>query len=156
MGYPATRAIAGDLQRLDIKASALETKTLLMGKAAVLKATFEVLSSCTEEKATQWILTLFYDILRADSSCTVVFEEAIKSKIDVYGKLMSVLKSDMGSYTKDKAAWVLTCIISTVPQSFSESNVSDVTSIVCSRYSQCSPLGALEAVCNLLKAVSFR
>jgi len=154
--YPSTKAVSGDLQQLDISATALETKALLLRSPAVLKAAFEALSSGTAEKAMQWILTLFYDMLRDDSSCVVVFEEAMKAKVDVFGKLVAVLKSDMGSYTKDKAAWVLSSVIGFLPQFFSQSDVAAVTAVVCSRYSQCSPLGALEAICNLLKADHFR
>merc|ERR1712232_675345 len=71
-------------------------------------------------------------------------------------KLVGVLKSDMAAYTKDKAAWVISSVVGFLPQYFSQSNVTDLTSVVCSRYCQCTPLGVLEAVCNLLKADVYR
>jgi len=155
--YPATKAVAGELSQIDIKASPVETKTLLLGKPFVLKAAFEAVDTSVDEGAVQWILTVFYDMLRADASCFAVFEEALKTNNDLKAKLLAVLQAgNFKTYTKDKAAWVLSAVIGYLPQYFSQNDITELTSVVCSAYCQCSHLGALEAVCNLLKADFFR
>ena len=155
--YPSTKQFATELIQLDIKASALETKSLLLSKPTLCKAAFEALSTSMEEEAVQWMLTVFYDMLRADASCFSVLEEAsTKVGIDVKGKLMAIMGSGFKTYTKDKAAWVLSAFIGYSPQCFSQNDVSAFVALVCSRYHNCSLLGALEAVCNLLKAPYFR
>eukprot|EP00929_Paragymnodinium_shiwhaense_P061785 TRINITY_DN3087_c0_g1_i1.p1 TRINITY_DN3087_c0_g1~~TRINITY_DN3087_c0_g1_i1.p1 ORF type:complete len:437 (+),score=147.07 TRINITY_DN3087_c0_g1_i1:75-1385(+) len=146
-GSPSCRAI-------DINASALETKNVLLTHG-VLKAALEALSSA-EEKEVQWLLTVFYDVLRADSSCYGIFDEALKNKLPVFSQFMAVLRSKSGSYAKDKAAWVLSAVVGYLPQYFSQNDVAELIATVCGRYDQCTPLGSLEAICNLLKADLFR
>jgi len=106
----------------------------------------------------QWILTLLYDMLREDSSCFSVFEEALKGQVNFFKPLMAVLQRQaVDQYIADKAAWLLTAVIGNVPRFFSEQDVKAVVEALQRPSSPvCSDLGIVEAIVNLLKTDSFR
>eukprot|EP00929_Paragymnodinium_shiwhaense_P061791 TRINITY_DN3087_c0_g2_i1.p1 TRINITY_DN3087_c0_g2~~TRINITY_DN3087_c0_g2_i1.p1 ORF type:complete len:443 (+),score=174.25 TRINITY_DN3087_c0_g2_i1:89-1417(+) len=150
-GYSSTAALAEHLTKLDINAGALDTKKVFQSNPAVMKAAIQALST-TSEKPIQWLVTLFYDILREDASCYSVFEDALKSGVEVFKQLSNLLKSEFGTYTKDKAAWVLSACMGHLPQYFAQNDLVQLVSIVCGKFHNCSQIGSLEAVANLLKA----
>jgi len=112
--------------------------------------------STKEEKPVQWLLTLFFDMLREDSSAYSMFEEASKKQIKLYKPLMDLIqRPGLDIYSADKAAWLLSAIIGHVPLAFSEGDVKSFVSTLLGK-SNNSDLGVLEAITNLLKSGSFR
>eukprot|EP00931_Biecheleriopsis_adriatica_P088057 TRINITY_DN62448_c0_g1_i1.p1 TRINITY_DN62448_c0_g1~~TRINITY_DN62448_c0_g1_i1.p1 ORF type:complete len:469 (+),score=115.28 TRINITY_DN62448_c0_g1_i1:72-1409(+) len=153
--YDATKASASVLKLIDTNSAAIKNKSLIQSHIQVLQSLMNALQ-IQDEKPVQWILTLFYDMLREDSSSYCIFEEAAKNQINVFKPLMSVLqKPGMDTYSTDKAAWLLSAVIGHVPGSFSQA---DVTGLLDSLRTpaRCSELGQLEAVVNLLKSDTFR
>jgi len=110
----------------------------------------------------QYILTVLYDMVREDGSCYGIFEEALKngSSDGICKSLLAPLQKQSSSnadlsYVADKAAWLLSAIISHSPRYFSEDDVKGFLSALLTG-SSCSELAVLEAVTNLLKAEGFR
>jgi len=100
------------------------------------------------------------DLVRADSSAYIIFEDALKSKVDIFKTLMALMaRKKNEQYTLDKASWLLSSVMGVIPEKFSESQVSSFLDSLL----QCSPpagsdkaIGTLEAITNLLKAPKFR
>lgn len=153
--YEATRVYAGILKLLELGVPATRNKNVLEGQLPVLQACVAALGK--DEKPAQWLLTLFYDMLREDCSCFSVFEEALKQHVEIDKTIIDVLsRSSVDSYVADKAAWLLSSLMGNSPQFFSEDQVKALTSKLQENSQTFSELGALEAVVNLLKADSFR
>jgi len=113
-----------------------------------------------DPKPVMWILTLMYDMLRNDSSCYNIFQEAMKSQVSVYKPLIRLCSTFLpgeDTYVQDKAAWLLSAVAGNVPQFFSSEDVLSFLKLLLAEDNQtCSPLGVLEAITNLLKADTFR
>jgi len=154
--YDATRSQAGHLRLIEANVPALKNKMILQGDVQILKGAMDALA-IPEVKAVQWILTLLYDMLREDSSCFSIFEEALKQQINLYKPLLDVLeRQQVDQYVADKAAWLLTAIIGNVPRFFNEQDVKGVITTLQRSNAVCSELGILEAIVNILKSDSFR
>eukprot|EP00933_Yihiella_yeosuensis_P053782 TRINITY_DN52076_c0_g1_i1.p1 TRINITY_DN52076_c0_g1~~TRINITY_DN52076_c0_g1_i1.p1 ORF type:complete len:445 (-),score=106.94 TRINITY_DN52076_c0_g1_i1:174-1508(-) len=153
--YEATKAHASILKLIEADQPAVKNKALIQGNISVLQACMNALSM-PDDKPVQWLLTLFYDMLREDGSAYSLFEEGDKSQINVYKPLMDlVTKPGVDSYTADKAAWLLSAVISHVPRGFTQDQVmAFLKASLDSR--QCTELGVIEAITNLLKNDEFR
>jgi len=153
--YDATRNQATHLRHIEAEVPALKNKMIIQSDIQVLQAAMDALT-IQEERPVQWILTLLYDMLREDSSCFGVFEEALKQQVGFYKPLLAVLeRQNVDQYIADKAAWLLSAVMGNVPRFFSEQ---DVEAVITTLHQQpvCSDLGILEAVVNILKSDSFR
>lgn len=107
----------------------------------------KALSSGKEQKET---LTEYYNMLREDSSKYGLFEQASNLGCDF--KSMLTVVTQGSEETADKAAWVLSSIMSHQPRSVGIPSVSDFLGTL----SKCSELGRLEAITNLLKFEGYR
>lgn len=65
-----------------------------------------------------------------------------------------MLKPD--TFSADKAAWLLSSIMTNCSHHYTKEDARDVLDKVLSKECTCSDLGKLEATCNLLKSVDFR
>jgi len=154
--YEATKGVANILKLIETNAPAIKNKSLIQGHLQVLQAFMSALQM-QDDKPVQWILTLFYDMLREDSSSYGIFEEAAKTQINIYKPLMSLLqKPSIDTYSADKVAWLLSAVMSHVPGSFSQADVTAFLAAVLGASSKSSELGQLEAVVNLLKSDTYR
>jgi len=155
--YEATRNSAQLFKLLELDAPALTTKAILQGHPSLLQACLDGLT-LQDEKPMQWILTLFYDMLREDSSCWSLFEEALKGRVTLYKPLMMLLaRPKLDSYVADKAAWLLSGVIGQVPRFFSQDDIAALLRQLLEPQEQhCTELGVLEAITNLLKSDVFR
>lgn len=155
--YEATRTYANLLKHIEPDAPAVKTKAILQGNLSTLQALLDALQM-QDDKPVQWILAFLYDLLREDSSCYALFEEAAKSQINVYKPLMMVLgRSRLDSYIADKVVWLLSAIMGNVPRLFSDEQVKGlVAKLLETSDPKCTELGVLDAICNLLKADSYR
>jgi len=155
--YEATKTTAHILKLIEADAPAIKNKSMIQGHIQVLQACMNVMSM-RDDKPIQWLLTLFYDMLREDSSSYVIFEEASKQKIEVYKPLLALLlRPGLDHYTADKVAWLLSAVMSHVPHSVTEANVKEfLGSLLDSSKTSCSEVGQLEAITNLLKADAYR
>jgi V-type H+-transporting ATPase subunit H len=155
-----TQQFATALELLDVDAPAMKNMLILRGNLSLLQACIDSLSS--EEKV-HWTLTLFYDMLREDSSSYGIFEEAMDKQIKIYEPLMQVLETsksrgcEKDTYVADKAAWMLSALAGHLSSGFDNRQVEALVMIVTdSRSRVCSDLGALEALSNVLKNDKFR
>jgi len=154
--YEATKAQAHVLKLIEADAPAIKNKSMIQGHIQVVQACMNVMGM-RDDKPIQWLLTLFYDMLREDSSSYIIFEEAAKQRIEVYKPLMALLLRPLDNYTADKVSWLLSAIISHVPNMVSKANVEEFLSTVLdSTKTSCSELGQLEAITNLLKSDAYR
>jgi V-type H+-transporting ATPase subunit H len=67
---------------------------------------------------------------------------------------MHFLENKHGAEVANKAAWILSSLIGHIPGQFTESQVSHVLTAI--QVSDCSEIGNLDAIVNLLKADTFR
>merc|ERR1719382_1355973 len=101
-------------------------------------------------------------MLRNDSSCYGVFQDALKAQVGIYKPLMKLCSTPVegeDTYMQDKAAWLLSAVAGNVPQFFSSEDVLGFLKLLLVQEMSkqtCSPLGVLEAITNLLKADTFR
>lgn len=155
--FDATRGNVQLLKLVELGAPALKTKAIIQGHLSLLGICMDGLS-IQDVKPVQWILTLFYDMLREDSSCFAIFEDALKAQIAFTQPLLKLLgRQQLDTYIADKAAWLLTAVIGQVPRFFGEDDVAAVLKAVLEPREQgCSDLGKLEAITNLLKADTIR
>jgi V-type H+-transporting ATPase subunit H len=158
--YEATKGSTHLLKMLNADQAAFKIKAVIEGHLSILQAAMDALS-VPDEKPVQFILTLFYNICRTDSSCFNIFDEGMQAKIDVFKPLMGVLKRPgFSSYTADKAAWLLTALMAHYPRYFQEDRVKEVLfciqCAVVKDQAACTKYGALDATCNLLKADEYR
>ncbi|CAJ1418323.1 unnamed protein product [Effrenium voratum] len=162
--YEATKAQAHVLKLIEADAPAIKNKSMIQGHIQVVQACMNVMT-LRDDKPIRWLLTLFYDMLREDSSSYGIFEEATRQKIEVYKPLMALLgRKDLDNYTADKVSWLLSAVMSHVPHcvsealrtlseqtSFalalqhSEANVKEFLAMVLDPSTTCSDLGQLEA-----------
>jgi len=150
---------AKSLGMLEIDADPEKNKNLLHGNMSVLLALMDALQ-IQEEKPVQWVLTFLVDLVRADSSAYIIFEDALKSKADIFKTLMALMaRKKTEPYTLDKASWLLSSVMGVIPEKFSENQVN----LFLDSLLTCAPpagsdaaTGTLEAITNLLKAPKFR
>eukprot|EP00933_Yihiella_yeosuensis_P047174 TRINITY_DN4288_c1_g2_i1.p1 TRINITY_DN4288_c1_g2~~TRINITY_DN4288_c1_g2_i1.p1 ORF type:complete len:457 (+),score=87.90 TRINITY_DN4288_c1_g2_i1:110-1480(+) len=164
--YEATKSQAGVLKLIEADQAAVKNKALIQGNIGVLQSYMNALS-LQDNKPVQWILTLFFDLLREDTSAYSIFEEGLKNQISIFKPLMDLLarcellrpgasgRQNVDSYSADKAAWLLSAVISHVPRGFSEDDVKSFLSTILDSQI-CTELGVLEAVTNLLKCDEYR
>jgi len=151
--YEATKAQAPLLKLLEADAPAIKTKAIMMGHMPIVQACLEALTM-QDDMPAKWILTLFYDMIREDSSSYSVLEEALKNQVSICKPLMTLLgRSFTDTYVPDKAAWLLSAVMGNMPRFFTEG---DVKSLLAAIRGPCSDLGTLEAIANLLKSDTFR
>ncbi|CAE7032845.1 unnamed protein product [Symbiodinium natans] len=155
--YEATKSAAHVMKLLEADAPAIKNKAMIQGHMQVLQACMGVMSM-RDDKPIQWLLTLFYDMLREDSSSYAIFDEAAKQKIEVYKPLLALLlRPGLDNYTADKVAWLLSAVMSHAPHIATEANVKEfLSAILDSSKTSCSELGQLEAITNLLKGDLYR
>ncbi|CAE7554881.1 vha-15 [Symbiodinium sp. CCMP2456] len=155
--YEATKSSAHILKLIEADAPAIKNKSMIQGHIQVLQACMALMGS-REDKPIQWLLTLFYDMLREDSSGYAIFEDATKQRIEIYKPLLSLLqRPGLENYTSDKVAWLLSAVMSHVPHVATEASVKEfLGEILDSSKTNCSELGQLEAITNLLKGDVYR
>jgi len=150
----APNNIPAALKGVDIRAPALTKKAAFEGQIDALAAS---LDACQDAGAARWILTLISDMLREDSSCFSLFEEALGKQVNVYQKLLDVVtRQGTEQYVADKAAWLLSSVIGNAPRFFTEAEIRGLVERLQRQGSACSELGVLDALVNLLKADTFR
>mmetsp|Transcript_74473 Transcript_74473/g.130186 ORF Transcript_74473/g.130186 Transcript_74473/m.130186 type:complete len:445 (-) Transcript_74473:171-1505(-) len=113
-----------------------------------------VAMTVTDDSALAYVLTALYNMLREDSSCYKIFEDAVKSGTDMTPMCDLLKRPRLSKYVADKAAWVLSAVMAHQPRSFDMGKVSDFVKIV--EGSDCNELGKVEAITNLLKCASYR
>ncbi|CAE8601625.1 unnamed protein product, partial [Polarella glacialis] len=154
--YEATKGCAHIMKLIEADAPAIKNKALILGHLAVLGASMNAMSM-QDVKPVQWLLTLYFDLLREDSTAYSIFEEGAKGQITIYKPLMALLgRKEVDSYTADKAAWLLSAVMSHVPRCFSQDDVTGLMSLLLDSKSPCTELGVLEAITNVLKSDVFR
>lgn len=154
--YPATQANAALLNVLYGYKDATIKKAVLVSEPGYIKASLSALS-VPDDKPVQWVLTLLYDMLREDSSCFSIFEQALKQPIGFHSTLVSVLqRAKVDQYIADKAAWILSAVIGNVPGAFTNGEVVQVVTALQRPGTQCSEVGILDALVNMMKSDSFR
>lgn len=154
--FEATRASAAQLKQLELGVPALKTKEIIQAQLPVLKACMDGLS-IQDDMTVSWLLTLFYDMLREDSSCFGLLEDSIKEQLDVKQPLMRLLsRPELDKYIADKAAWLLSSVMANIPRFFTLEDVEAVLNLVLGGNQVCTDLGTLEAITNLLKTGEFR
>jgi len=154
--YQATKALTSQLKMVELTAPALRNKAVIQGHLPILSACMDALA-IQDDMPVSWILTLFYDMLREDSSCFSIFEDAMKNQISVLQPLLKLLgRQSLDKYIADKAAWLVTAVVGNMPRCFSEDDVKTVVSAVLTTNAVCTELGALEALTNLLKTDVYR
>jgi V-type H+-transporting ATPase subunit H len=139
------------MKMLDATKPAAETIALWRGDHNILQACMETVGN-PDVYVVQWTLTFLYETLREDSTSFGVIEDAMKSNIDLYGPLFSIIEAGKCKYSCDKAAWVLSALIGNIPDAFQEEQVTKLAKSL----TGCSEVGALEATANLLKTDAFR
>jgi len=155
--YEATKSSAHILKLIEADAPAIKNKSMIQGHIQVVQACMALMGS-REDEPIQWLLTLFYDMLREDSSGYAIFEDATKQRIEIYKPLLSLLqRPGLENYTSDKVAWLLSAVMSHVPHVATEASVKEfLGEILDSSKTNCSELGQLEAITNLLKGDVYR
>jgi len=155
--YKATKDNAAKLMPIELTAPVAQVKAVFADNESTTKACMEALS-CDDTMTVRWLLTVLYNLLREDSSCHTIFEEALKKQVAVYKSFMSLLsQQSVDCYIADKAAWILSDIIGNTSRFFKEEEVTELVSLLTTRpRSPCSDLGSLEAMANLMKSGSFR
>lgn len=155
--YAPTKSHSSLLKFVNLGESALSTRKVLeQENFALAQACLDTLA-LGDEKLSHWILTLFYDMLREDSSTFGLFEDGHigdKPLLDFLGKA----KTD--AYGADKAAWLISAVIGHVPGKFVEADVTSFLGLLLPGSAgaglACTDLGILEAITNLLKSDTFR
>ncbi|CAE8646584.1 unnamed protein product, partial [Polarella glacialis] len=88
--YEATKGCAHIMKLIEADAPAIKNKALILGHLAVLGASMNAMSM-QDVKPVQWLLTLYFDLLREDSTAYSIFEEGAKGQITIYKPLMALL-----------------------------------------------------------------
>jgi V-type H+-transporting ATPase subunit H len=154
--YEATKSVANIMKLIEADQPAMKNKALIQGNIAVLQSSMNALSM-QDEKPMQYLLTLFYDLLREDSSSYSIFEEGVKNQINVYKPLAALIsRAGVDSYSADKAAWLLSAVMCHLPRTVTEDQVSSFLDALLDPKSTVTELGVLEAITNLLKSDAFR
>eukprot|EP00928_Gymnodinium_smaydae_P053944 TRINITY_DN3780_c0_g7_i1.p1 TRINITY_DN3780_c0_g7~~TRINITY_DN3780_c0_g7_i1.p1 ORF type:complete len:432 (+),score=129.49 TRINITY_DN3780_c0_g7_i1:100-1395(+) len=145
-------AQAALLRLLEPDAQPLKMRAMIHGDMNILQASFDAMG-LQDPKAVGWILTVYQNMLREDSSCFSLFDEALKQKMQVAKPLQALLERK-DRYIMDVAAWLLTAIMGYTPHYFSEADaVSVIGKIIAGG---CTEQGKIDAIANLLKSDKFR
>eukprot|EP00928_Gymnodinium_smaydae_P053940 TRINITY_DN3780_c0_g4_i1.p2 TRINITY_DN3780_c0_g4~~TRINITY_DN3780_c0_g4_i1.p2 ORF type:complete len:462 (+),score=140.13 TRINITY_DN3780_c0_g4_i1:74-1387(+) len=152
--YGISAQNAATLRLIEPNAPPLKTRAVLHGDLTILQAALDALS-VQETKAVQWILTIFQDILREDSSCFSLFDYALKKNIKVQKPLLALVEHK-DTYVADTSMWLLSAIMGHVPHYFTLDDANHLLTIMLAQSTGCSDLGVLEATCNLLKSDKYR
>lgn len=107
-----------------------------------------------DDAALSYVLTVLYNMLREDSSCYKIFEDAVKTGTDMTPLCDLLKRQRLSKYVADKSAWVLSAVMAHQSRSFDMGKVSDFVKAVDG--SACSELGKVEAFVNLLKSADYR
>eukprot|EP00427_Karlodinium_veneficum_P009279 CAMPEP_0169084984 /NCGR_PEP_ID=MMETSP1015-20121227/12915_1 /TAXON_ID=342587 /ORGANISM="Karlodinium micrum, Strain CCMP2283" /LENGTH=449 /DNA_ID=CAMNT_0009145035 /DNA_START=83 /DNA_END=1432 /DNA_ORIENTATION=+ len=151
--FPATSQLKQVLSSLQAGQCAADVKA---------KCTQETVAACMSAMAIkedpaplQYIVTILYDMLREDTSCFSLFEDAMKDRCEIYKPLMGQLERSNTDpqwiYVADKSAWILTSVMGRMPRYFQDDRVLATVNVLMTAQS-CSELGRIEAITNLLKA----
>jgi V-type H+-transporting ATPase subunit H len=105
-----------------------------------------------------WLYSFLYDKLRSELGLMDCFDEFLK---DNKASLQNMNLKSVGGATladkvaaSDKVAWLHSAMIGHLSDRFTEQDVTDFVDSL--KGSQCSDLGKVEAITNLLKSTSFR
>jgi len=154
--YPSTQGNAVLLNVLYGQKDVVVKKAILVSEPGFIKASLQA-TSVPDDKPVQWILTALYDLLREDSSSFAIFEQALQNPIGFHSTLVSILqRAKVDQYIADKTAWILSAVIGNVPGAFTDAEVTQVVTALQRPETQCSELGVLEALVNMLKSGRFR
>jgi len=156
--YGMTPASADMLKFLEPGATPIKNKAICNCNPGVLQSCMEALL-VDDTNAVCWVLTLFFDMLREDSSCFSIFEDALKGKVPIYKTCMTLLdKHRANVYICDMAAWLLSAVVGHCPRFFTEAEVVALVNKLTDFPAQThlSKLAILEAIVNLLKTDCFR
>jgi len=155
--FSETRSCANQLGSFKGDMSAEDLKGVLARDPQVLQACMQAML-ISDSQPLQYILTILFDILRHDSSSFSFFANALQNKIDFWKPFTALLKNrSVDPYVADKAAYLLTSLMSHSPAYFSADDVSEVCGIVCGvGTSKCTEMGTLDAITNLLKLDQYR
>jgi V-type H+-transporting ATPase subunit H len=146
------------LSLLELDAPPLTTKSIIQSHREIMKHAMDALQ-LDDVKVLRWFMTVWYDMLRDDSSCFSLFEFALGQKVPVYDSFIKLLKRPgLDMYVADRALWILSNIVGHSPGYFSEEQVKEILHEVIGIHQNggCSPLGTLDAIVNILKADTFR
>lgn len=156
--FPSTKPIASLLKLLDVPPveSASKTKFVILGNLEIFDACVTALQ-VPEDGPAQWILALFYELLREDSSCYAIFDQGLK-RVKLCDILMKLLTRQPATdqYFVDKAMWLLSSLMCHSPSFFSNEQIVALVGLCLSGSTQCSELGALDTITNLLKSGTWR
>eukprot|EP00928_Gymnodinium_smaydae_P053937 TRINITY_DN3780_c0_g3_i1.p1 TRINITY_DN3780_c0_g3~~TRINITY_DN3780_c0_g3_i1.p1 ORF type:complete len:445 (+),score=127.48 TRINITY_DN3780_c0_g3_i1:71-1405(+) len=150
-GVPASQVAF--LHLLEPDSPPKKMRAMLHGEMAILQACLDALS-VQDVHAVQWLLTFFQNMLREDSSCYTLFEEALELKMKISKPLIALLDRD-DSYINDVAAWILSAVMGHVSNYFSVADADALLSKILNS-SACTELGKLDAIANVLKSDKFR
>mmetsp|Transcript_13491 Transcript_13491/g.15336 ORF Transcript_13491/g.15336 Transcript_13491/m.15336 type:complete len:446 (+) Transcript_13491:78-1415(+) len=154
--YDATRGSVSQLKLLDLGVPAQKNKAIIQDHTVLFSTCMDGLA-IQDDMPVQWLLTLFYDMLREDSSCFGIFEDSMKNQCGFHQSLLNLLgRQQLDKYIADKAAWLWTAVIAQMPGFFTEDDIRTVLTTLLNANQLCTDLGALEALTNLLKTDVFR
>merc|ERR1719272_1906557 len=112
--------------------SAQDLKGVIAREPGLLQACMQAMQIHSDSQPLQYVLTLLFDVLREDSSAFKLFADALQNKIDFWKPFTALLKNrSVDPYVADKAAYLLTSLMSHSPAYFSADDVSEVCGIVC-------------------------
>eukprot|EP00406_Dinophysis_acuminata_P008109 CAMPEP_0179236656 /NCGR_PEP_ID=MMETSP0797-20121207/14039_1 /TAXON_ID=47934 /ORGANISM="Dinophysis acuminata, Strain DAEP01" /LENGTH=442 /DNA_ID=CAMNT_0020943917 /DNA_START=55 /DNA_END=1384 /DNA_ORIENTATION=+ len=155
--FEATRGEARNMKLLEIGGSVLKTKAYIQDNMTMLKSCMELLKTEADPNPTKWILTLFHDMLREDSSCFSLFESALQNQIPITVPLNVVLGRDTQAHVRPGQGGLAALRDHRADAKyFSEQDVTSLLSMVLAPSSPCSELGVLDTLTNLLKSHAFR
>jgi len=157
--FTSTRSNASLLKLIDAPPieSASKTKCVMLGSMEIFDVCMAVFQA-PEVEPVQWMLALFYELLREDSSSYQIFENGLK-RVKFYEPLMAILTRQPvpEQYLADKASWLLSTVICHCPSFFTEQQVSAfLKACLDGPAKACSQLGELDMITNLLKSDAFR
>jgi len=124
----------------------------------LLKACIQATAIRSDQPARHVALLFLYDAFREDSSIYMQCEEVLRQP-DGHGFFRKYLEPNLTKsdpFSADKAAWLLTSIMTNCSYHYTKEDARVVLDKVFSKDCKCSELGKLEATCNLLKSVDFR
>jgi V-type H+-transporting ATPase subunit H len=124
----------------------------------LLKACIQATTIRANSEARQVALLFLYDAFREDSSLYMQCEDVLRQP-DGHGffrQRLEPILTQPDSISADKAAWILSSIMTNCSYHYTKEHARAVLEIIFSEGCKCTPLGKLEATCNLLKSVDFR
>mmetsp|Transcript_16511 Transcript_16511/g.35587 ORF Transcript_16511/g.35587 Transcript_16511/m.35587 type:complete len:444 (+) Transcript_16511:118-1449(+) len=152
----STSAYAAALSTLDVSASAEKKKAAFEAKPSLVEGVLAAANVTEENSPGRWAMTAVCDMLREDSSCFGIFDDALHKGVSLYKPLLkAATAANADQYVADKAAWLLTAIMGNVPFFFTTDEAVDLVKSLQSG-SSLSDLGKLEAIVNLMKTDQFR